>query len=295
MNCQHCKSGDVLQHRINKHGLTRLYCKECRKYSDLKITPKLLLLDIEVSHGIYKLYAPGKQTVGWKSITERAFMLGWCAKWLYDSEVKKSFVTPKEAINRDDERVTRGIHALLSKADLVIAHNGNSYDLRKLNWFFALHNLEPNNRYQSIDTYRRSRDIFGAESLSLGYLLKMFGFVGKASIHAEDWEAVENGDPKAIKKATEYCVDDVLGLEDLYLKIRPWMRTHPNLGVFAEMYQPLEAGDEYCPRCLQTIGEMKWNKKYYTLSGQVHRSCNCPHCGAVLRQTEKMTRSARVK
>ena len=286
MECSHCKSRDpniVLQDRVNGKSNTRLYCKRCQKFTTKFGAPKILLLDIEVSTGTYSLYSTGKQVVGWKSVKERGYMLGWAAKWLFDNKIHSAFINPSEAKRRDDKRISIELHKLMRDADLVIAHNGDKYDIRKINWFFALHNLEPNNRYQSIDTYKKAKQLWGAESCSLGYLLQSFGYNGKGHLHADDWDAVMAGDKQAIKYAEQYCRDDVYGLEDLYLKLRGWMRTHPNMSIYYEMYQPLKKDEKYCPRCLETIYEAKWTKQYRTPSGTVYKSCNCPHCGAVLR------------
>ena len=290
MECRHCHSSDprlIEQFRINKGGITRLYCKQCRRITTNFAAPKILLFDIEVSRGIYKLYNPGKQTVGLKDVEARAFMLGWCAKWLFDDKVYSSFVTRQEAKNRDDYNVVKRLYPLISKADLVIAHNGDKYDIRKINWFFSLYNFQPNNRYITLDTYKKSKELFGAESCSLGYLLKMYGFNGKGVMYSEDWEDIETGRVSAKVKAEPYCRDDVLGLEDLYLKIRPWIRHHPNMSIYYEMYHPLEEEESYCPRCLHVLGDMRWDKQYRTPNGTIYASANCPHCGSVLRKCKK--------
>ena len=51
----------------------------------------------------------------------------------------------------------------------------------------------------------------------------------------------ESGVPEKLEEMVEYNRHDVMGLEDLYLKIRPYIRNHPNLGVLME--------DDICPTC----------------------------------------------
>ncbi len=46
------------------------------------------------------------------------------------------------------------------------------------------------------------------------------------------------GDKKSMKLLLDYCVLDVLTLEDLYLKIRPLITDHPNLGKHSEGNDP---------------------------------------------------------
>lgn len=216
------------------------------------------------------------------------FVISWAGKWLFDNVTMGDVVTPRESIKRNDKRVVTSIHKLLNQADFVITHNGDKFDIKELNWHFLLNNLTPNNRYKSIDTLKKSREVFRAPSHAMDYLLYRLGYDRKLHTGYELWEQVERGDQEAINQMYAYNVNDVFMLEDLYLRIRGWMKTHPNFAQFVNMYQELEDGESSCPRCLQSIYKTKFQKKYTTPAGYIYKSCNCPHCGAVLRKTEKM-------
>ena len=244
--------------------------------------PAVLVFDIEESKAIMRLYDTGKQYVSWKSIEQEKYVTGWAAKWLFDNKMHSMFVTPKEARNRDERRVVKGIHRLLDQADIVIAHNGDGFDLKELAPRFLKYGLSPVNRYTTVDTLKKSRQIFRLPSHSLAYLLKYFGLENQ-KMKRGDTDAAEDGDAKALKEDEKYCRQDVAGLEELYLMMRPHMKTHPSLSNSLDMYQPLGDGAIRCPRCLGAISEMKWSRRYRTPAGIVYKSCNCPHCKAVIR------------
>jgi hypothetical protein len=111
----------------------------------------------------------------------------------------------------------------------------------------------------------------------------------------EDWVQSEAGNQEALQKMYKYNLNDIYMLEDLYLRMRGWMKTHPNFAIFSEMYQELENDETVCPRCTHTILKTKYTKRYQTPAGSIYKSCNCPHCGAVLRMTLRSSFPAEVK
>jgi len=285
MKCLHCGSADVKEHRVDRHSMTRLYCKECRKYSKKFGAPKILLLDIESSKGVFRIYRTGKQYVSWKNIEKEPYVTGWAAKWLFDSEMHSCFVRPAEAKKRNERRVVKELYQLMNQADMIITHNGDKFDLRQLNMRFIKYGLMPNNRYLSVDTLKKAKQILDAQSYSLEYLLQYYNLSPK--MERGDTDAAEDGDKVALLEDEKYCRQDVWGLEELYLLLRGWMKTHPNMSVYYEMYHPLGEGENYCPRCLHVVTRFKFTRFWRTPQGTLYRSGNCPHCGAVLRKARK--------
>lgn len=293
MRCKYCKTDDpdiVKKYKTNKHSVTRLYCWRCEKYTDDVGAPKILIFDIETSKGIYKLYRTGKQFVGWRSIDAEPYVMGWAGKWLFGDKTYSCFVTPEEAKNRDDERVIKMLHKMLSMADMVITHNGDRFDIKQANPRFTRLGLLPVNGYVSVDTLKKAKQIYDLQSYSLEYMLKYFGCEHQKMDRGgqEATDLAEAGDPKALKHDEKYCKQDVWGLEELYLKMRGYMKTHPNMSIYYEMYHPLEHDENYCPRCLEVINRSHWIKKIRTPSGTLYKACSCPNCGAMLRLSWKV-------
>jgi len=200
-----------------------------------------LLFDIETS--LMKVYVWGlyKQRISHTNIIDDWYVLSWSAKWLYDDNVMSAIVTPEEAVKRDDKRVLMEMHKLLEEAEIVIAHNGDRFDLRKLNWRFINNDIKPPTPFKSIDTLKVARREFASPSHKLDFLTKNFDLHTKLSTDFQLWVDCMNGDQGRLDEMLRYNRQDVVALEDVYLKIRPYIKNHPNLGVIMDM--------DVCPSC----------------------------------------------
>lgn len=288
MDCPYCHSDKTILTSTNKYSQKRMYCKACSNWSDKIDAPKVLLFDIESSRTVVELWRKGEQYVRWDQIKHTPYIISWSAKWLFSPDAIGETVTPSEAKNRDDVRIVKKIHKLLDQADLVITHNGDKFDIKVLNWYFIKYGLQPNNRYKSIDTLKEYRKIAAPpKGCSLDALAQELGYAGKIHTEMSLWERAEAGDKKALQEMQTYNINDVFTTEDIYLRIRGWMKTHPNFAMFFEMYQELQEGEYMCPRCTQVIYSTKFTRKWRSPTGYVYKSCNCPHCGAILRKTER--------
>jgi hypothetical protein len=243
------------------------------------------VFDIETSHAVFNLWGTGEQYVRHDQMVHDNYVICWSAKYLFDNKIMNCSVTDKEAKKRDDSRVIKSIHPVLDSAEIVITQNGDWFDIRKLNWKFMQLGLKPNNGYNSIDMLKKSRQVVNTQSHSQQFLAEGLGITGKNEMVNADWLAVEAGDIKAIEKMSKYCDQDVRSLEEIYLTFRPWMKTHPNLAPYMDMYQDLEDDEDMCRRCLSPLHEINFTKRYRSLAGKCYESGNCPHCGSILRRS----------
>jgi hypothetical protein len=282
-NCMYCGNVTGVQSRgKTTTGKRRFYCKTCDKMFNDSGVPKILLLDIETSHIIFKAWDTGDQYLRPNQIVRDWFIICWSAKWLFGENVISDVLTSKEAIKGDDKRLLKGIHQLLSDCNVVITQNGDYFDLRKLNWRFIKHGFPPNNHYISIDTLKKSRQVADPTSHGLGYVMTELGLDGKSEVDDKDWLRAEDGDKASLEKLSKYCSQDVLSQEDWYLVLRPWMKTHPNLAPYMEMYQTTN-DEKICPRCLQPNNDAKFSKLWLSNAGKWYKRTNCAHCGCVIR------------
>jgi DNA polymerase III epsilon subunit-like protein len=136
------------------------------------------------------------------------------------------------------------IHALLDEADIVVAHNGNKFDIPKINTRFLQHGLSPPAPYKQIDTLLTAKRMFRITSNRLDYIAQFLGLEGKAQHDGwELWEGCLRGDEESFEKMVDYNIQDVHVLQEVYLKLRPYMPTHPNLGNYSD------AAEHECPKC----------------------------------------------
>ncbi len=122
-------------------------------------------------------------------------------------------VTPEESKNRDDKRVVKSIYKLLDEADIVIGHNGDRFDLRKLRWRFISHDMPPPSPFKIIDTLKVARREFFAPSYKQDFLTKYFKLENKLSTEFDLWTDCEAGIQERLDEMAEYNKHDVIGLD----------------------------------------------------------------------------------
>ena len=244
--CPSCASSHTRKKGIRKNN-QRWICVECKRqftapidYTEYEF-PKILLFDVETSFYHFVGWGTYKQFIQHYQITKHQYIISWAAIWLYDDNVQSDVVTPKESKNRDDKRILKSIWKLLDEADIVIGHNGDRFDLRKLRWRFISKGMQPPSPFRVIDTLKIARREFFAPSYKQDFLTKYFKLENKLSTEFQLWVDCEAGNQDRLNEMAEYNKHDVMGLEELYLKIRPYIHNHPNLSVLMDK--------DVCPNC----------------------------------------------
>jgi hypothetical protein len=184
--------------------------------------------------------------------------------------------SPEDAINRDDSKVVGGIWDLINQADIVIAHNGDKFDLKKLNTRFHMNGYLPPSPYQSIDTLKVAKRSFAFSSNRLDYLGKIMTNKGKIDTNFKLWTDCLKGDKKALKEMLQYNEEDVRLLEEVYVELRPWIKSHPNVGIYVD--------GEACPSC--GSDDIVPNGGYYTTMVNQYESFRCNGCGSLSRKLQ---------
>lgn len=255
-----------------------------RKYAKVQInhTAKILILDIETLP--IEAYTLGvwQQNIGINQIKKDWTLLSWCAKWLFDEKVYSAILTSKEAKKRDDKRITKAIWGLLDEADIVIAHNAKKFDLKKLNSKFIEYSLPPPSFFEVIDTLQHLKKQFGFTSNKLDYVNKILGLNRKNENGDFDlWERCIRGEQAALDRMIKYNINDVLILEETYLRIRSWIKPHPNIG--------LHVDDNICacPTCGSE--QLTETGKYYTTQVNQYIELRCNECGSLSRSRKTST------
>jgi DNA polymerase elongation subunit (family B) len=239
---------------------------------------KVLILDIETAPISAYVWGIWNQNINLNMIQSDWFCLTWAAKWLFEDNVYSGKIKPAEVKKQDDKRIIKGIWELLNEADIVIAHNGEKFDIPKLNSRFILSGLHPPLPYQQIDTLRHIRRQFGFTSNKLDYVNKLLNLERKQDTGGfELWERCLRGEQESLDKMESYNVQDVRILEETYLHIRPWIKPHPNMGLFI-----LDETQSRCPSC--GSNDMKEMGKMYYTSANAYESMRCGNCGATARK-----------
>lgn len=232
---------------------------------------KTLIFDIETAPNLAYVWGKYEQNV--LQFEREFYMLAVAWKWLGQKRsyvrVLPDYKTYKKD-KFDDRELAQELWDLFDEADVVVAHNGDRFDIRKAQGRFVYHKMDPPAPFQSIDTLKVARKYFNFNSNKLDDLGKLLGLGRKVSHGGWDlWAGCLADDKKAWNLMRKYNKQDILLLEDVYLTLRPWMTNHPNHNVFV-------GEDELCPICgedsLQRRGTMKTRVTVY-------RRYHCQSCG----------------
>lgn len=225
---------------------------------------KILLLDIETAPNLAHVWGLWQQNVGLPQLLEPGYTLCWAAKWLGEPEVYFG------SIRQGAERMTREMHRLMSEADAIVHYNGNKFDIPTLNKDFLLHGLTPPAPAKQIDLLRVVKANFRFPSNKLAYVSEALGIGGKVSHSGHElWLKCMAGDDDAWRTMKCYNVQDTRLLEKLYFKLQPWIKLHPNHG----LYNP--DNSEVCPKCGSENYQRRGMAHTGTCSYQRFQCCSC--------------------
>ena len=209
-----------------------------------KNVPKILLIDLETSPNIAYTWGKYEQDALGDFIQERMIIcFAW--KWLGKPGIQVKAIpdfygykpSPKK-----NKKLIESLHSLFSSADIIVAQNGDSFDVKMANAEFVQYGLAPPPPYKTIDTLKIARAKFRFNSNKLDDIGHRLGLGRKVKTGGFDlWLGVMRGEKSAWDKMREYNKQDVILLEKIYMKFRPWTANHPNMNVFD--------GHPGCPAC----------------------------------------------
>ena len=151
----------------------------------------------------------------------------------------------------------------------MVAHNAVKFDCRRLNTRFIANGMTPPSPYRVVDTLKQAKNVFFFTSNRLNDLGQFFNLGKKVDTGGfELWKNCMKGDKVAWDKMMRYCKQDVRLLERVYKKLLPFMKNHPNIGVYSE--------EASCTRCGSK--QIVHRGYAYTNSGQFKRYV-CKSCG----------------
>lgn len=228
------------------------------------------MLDIETAP--HKAYVWGlyDQTVTLSRIIEDGYTLCWSAKWLRKRKIMFDSLQQSKPVD-----MIKGIHSLLEEADVVIHYNGCRFDIPTLNKEFILFGLTPPSNYKEVDLLRVARQRFRFTSNKLDYIAGVLGLGNKVQHKGMDlWRDCMNGDSRSWQIMERYNKQDVKLLEKLYDKMLPWIKNHPNYGLYLDSNRPV------CRNCGSS--KVKKNGLAYTQVG-LYQRYKCLDCGTPLR------------
>lgn len=203
---------------------------------------KILLLDIETAPSLGWVWEKyDTNVIDFKSDW---YILSYGYKWLGENKVHVVGLVDFPGYDKDrenDKKLMNTLWELLDEADVVIAHNGDKFDLKKINTRFLTHGLRPPTPYKTVDTLKIARSNFAFDSNKLDDLGRYLGVgrkIPNTGFHL--WKGCMVGDREAWRQMKQYNGHDVELLEKVYNIVYPWDKKHPAVNMGER---------DTCPKC----------------------------------------------
>lgn len=205
---------------------------------------RILFVDIETSPILGFTFGLYETNV--IHVVRNTHMMSFSWKWSDENTIHVHSLPDYGLYKRDkydDTELIKDLHALMESAHVIVAHNGDKFDIKMANARFIEKGLKPLYKQQSIDTLKLAKKRFKFTSNKLTDLAKYAGFGSKKDTGGiQLWIDCLNGDKKAWKKMCNYNKHDVYLLEKIYHWLEPWSELGYNLNVFNE-------SSWSCPKC----------------------------------------------
>jgi uncharacterized protein YprB with RNaseH-like and TPR domain len=205
-------------------------------------TPRIAFLDVETAPILANVWTLYETNAVW--VERDTFLLSFSVLWDGEKKVKTYCLPDYPGYAKDphnDRRLVHDLHRIMDAADIIVAHNGDAFDIKKINSRLAVHGFNPPSPFKTIDTLKIARRHFKFDSNKLDNLGRYLNCGRKIqNMGAELWRRCINGDPKAWEWMRRYNGQDVLLLEKVFHKLKAWGKI-PDLRLY---------GNGECPTCL---------------------------------------------
>jgi len=234
-------------------------------------SPRIAYLDIETAPILACVWTLRDiQNVVW--VERDTFLLSFALLWEGEKSVQTYCLPdyPNYKKNKVDDAALAGeLWRVLDAADIVVAHNGDSFDIKKINSRLAVHGYNPPSPFKTIDTLKLGRRTFKFDSNKLDHLGRYLGCGRKIpNTGANLWRGCVEGDAKSWRVLRKYNAQDVRLLERVYQRLKPWAKSH-DLRVYS--------GAHGCPACLSPNVQRRGISVARTRRYQRY---HCQGCGA---------------
>ncbi len=206
--------------------------------------PKILFLDIETAPIVMATWTLFEANAVY--VLRDTYIIAVGYRWLGDKRAQCKILPdfPRYKKKRHCDKALMGfIWNLLDEADIVVAHNGDRFDIKKINSRLWVHGHRRPSPYKTIDTLKWARGSFKLDSNKLDNIVRYKGLGRKlANTGAALWHGCcELGEPKSWATMREYCAHDTDLLSPVYHDMKGWAPNHPNLNLYT--------GGTGCPTC----------------------------------------------
>ncbi len=210
--------------------------------------PRIVTIDIETAPLQSYHWGLFDQNVGLEFIQDEWTILSFSAKWLGEDKVIYMDTGGKGVGKvRDDRKLLEALWDILNEADIVVGQNVQKFDIKKINSRMLMLGMKPYSPVRIIDTMLVAKRHFAFTSNKLKWMSKYLTNAKKDD-HKEFpgfelWSECLKDNKKAWAEMKKYNCLDTIATEELYLKMLPWIASHPNMSAYNDGLE------NECPKC----------------------------------------------
>lgn len=230
---------------------------------------KRLFFDIETSPCIGWFWRPSYRTrLSYDNVIEDAKIICISYKWQDEDKV----YTLNWGKQKDDKKMIKKFVSIMEKADEIVGHNGDRFDIPWIRTRALYHGIENVPRWKTLDTLKSVRSNLKLPSNRLDAIGRYFGLGEKIKVDGELWKNIVFEDGSRMDEMIDYCEQDVLLLQAVYEKIVGAVPLKTHVGV-------VEGRENWtCPNCGSTSVSIKAHHSS-TPTGIVRHQMCCKPCG----------------
>lgn len=236
-----------------------------------------LFFDIEVSPNIGMFWEAGyKKNISPESIIKERAIICICYKFEDDEEVQWLTWDKKQ----NDKSMLTEFIKVANKADEIIGHNADKFDLAWIRTRCLYHGIPMFPKYVTVDTLKISRSMFKFNSNKLDYIAKFLNIGGKSHTEYSMWsDILLKNDRKQLDKMVDYCINDVVILENVYKAMANHIPAKTHFGMI------FGSSKADCPEC--GSDDLLKDGKTYLAGGGVRQRFQCKTCHKYFTHNEK--------
>lgn len=181
---------------------------------------KVLFVDLETAPNLAYVWEKYEQDV--IAFVKERYLMAFA--WKYQGDKKVSALSLK---TMKEKALVSKLRDLFDEADVIVAHNGDQFDIKMSYAFFIKHNLKPPSPFKTIDTKKLAKYKFRFNSNKLDDLGNYLGLGRKIRTGGFDlWLDCIAGNKRAWDKMMAYNKQDIVLLEKVYDKLKVWTTTN---------------------------------------------------------------------
>jgi hypothetical protein len=232
-----------------------------------------MFLDIETCPNVGLFWRTGhKVSIDHKSIIFPARIITAAWKWEGDKESHSLVWTPSQKqFHESDEKLIQNLLPEMAKADEIVAHYGDGFDIPWIRGRALKHGLTCP-IYKTVDTKAWSSRLFYLPSNKLDFLADYLKIGTKIRTDYDLWvDITVHRDKKALDKMVKYNIHDVELLEPVYQRLSDFGPVKTHSGV-------LNGDPKWtCARCgSKSVGR---THQHVSAAGTIKHQMRCKDCG----------------